>query len=102
LIIAARLQSNNNDDLLKYASLIIITDNRGGKRGSPLAVKHSFAAEFLTSRRIFNTWLSLPPSLSLFLSVFLSLSLGKALITILPESRAISQDTRPKASSTFV
>lgn len=28
--------NNNNNDLLKYASLIIITDNRGGKRDRPL------------------------------------------------------------------
>lgn len=47
------IRNNNNNDLLKYASLIIITDNRGGKRDRPLAVKHSFVVEFLTSR-IFN------------------------------------------------
>jgi len=35
------IRNNNNNDLLKYASLIIITDNRGGKRNRPLVVKHS-------------------------------------------------------------
>lgn len=44
------VRSNNNDDLLKYVSLIIITDNRRGKRDRPLAVKYLFVPEFLTPR----------------------------------------------------
>lgn len=71
------IRNNNNNDLLKYASLIIITDNRGGKRDRPLAVKHSFVVEFLTSR-IFN------------------IILPETLITTLLKSPAISWDTRRK------
>jgi len=70
-------RNNNNNDLLKYASLIIITDNRGGKRDRPLAVKHSFVVKFLTSR-IFN------------------IILPETLITTLLKSPAISRDTRWK------
>lgn len=71
------IRNNNNNDLLKYASLIIITDNRGGKRDRPLAVKHSFVVEFLTSW-IFN------------------IILPETLITTLLKSPAISRDTRRK------
>lgn len=67
--------NNNNNDLLKYASLIIITDNRGGKRDRPLAVKHLFAVEFLTLQ-IFN------------------IILPETLITTLLKSPTISRDTR--------
>lgn len=67
--------NNNNNDLLKYASLIIITDNRGGKRDRPPAVKHLFAVEFLTLQ-IFN------------------IILPETLITTLLKSSAISRDTR--------
>lgn len=70
-------RNNNNNDLLKYASLIIITDNRESKRDRPLTVKHSFVVEFLTSR-IFN------------------IILPETLITALLKSPAISRDTHRK------
>lgn len=77
------IRNNNNNDLLKYASLIIITDNRGGKRDRPLAVKHSFVVEFLTSR-IFN------------------IILPETLITTLLKSPAIFTGHAESAKSTFV
>lgn len=49
ILLDYRVRNNNNDDLLKYASLIIITDNREGKRDRPLTVKHLFVVWFLTS-----------------------------------------------------
>lgn len=71
------IRDNNNNDLLKYASLIIITDNRGGKRDRPFAVKHSFAVEFLTLR------------------IFTSI-LPETLITTLLKSPAILRGARRK------
>lgn len=85
--LSRRVCSNNNDDLLKYASLIIITDNRGGKRGRPLPVKHSFAVEFLTLR-ISNT--SLPPSPSIVANYHPA-----------EKRRAIPQDTRRESELCF-
>jgi len=70
------IRNNNNNDLLKYASLII-TDNRRGKRDRPLAVKHSFVVEFLTSQ-------------------ISNIILPETLITTLLKSPAISCDTRRK------